>query len=195
GQTRQPSRGGGSRARAAAAPPPARHAAAAWPGRDRRGRDRRDQRSPRPDQPRRRARRRRCAGRVRGGARGCCARELHRSRPPLPVGAVIATATTAGIALAEALAGSSASVVLAAVLLCVLLALVAYFIKQARASQNTTELLLAQLEDAREEQLRAAAISERSRIASELHDVLAHALSGAAIQLQGARKLAEHEQA
>ena len=56
-------------------------------------------------------------------------------------------------------------------------------------------MLLAQLEDAREEQLRAAAVSERGRIASELHDVLAHSLSGAAIQLQGARKLAEREQA
>ena len=60
--------------------------------------------------------------------------------------------------------------------------------------RTRTELLLAQLEDAREEQTRAAAIAERSRIASELHDVLAHSLSGAAIQLQGARKLAEREQ-
>jgi signal transduction histidine kinase len=34
---------------------------------------------------------------------------------------------------------------------------------------------------------------ERGRIASELHDVLAHSLSGAAIQLQGARKLADRE--
>jgi signal transduction histidine kinase len=56
-------------------------------------------------------------------------------------------------------------------------------------------LLLAELEDAREEQTRAAAIAERSRIATELHDVLAHSLSGAAIQLQGARKLAEREEA
>ena len=56
-------------------------------------------------------------------------------------------------------------------------------------------MLLAQLEDAREEQTRAAAIAERGRIASELHDVLAHSLSGAAIQLQGARLLAEREQA
>jgi signal transduction histidine kinase len=77
--------------------------------------------------------------------------------------------------------------------LCVLLGLVAYFIKQSRVSQDTTELLLAQLEDAREEQLRAAAVTERGRIAGELHDVLAHSLSGAAIQLQGARKLAERE--
>ena len=117
------------------------------------------------------------------------------ARLPLALGATLAATTTVGLALAEALAGGSAAVVLAAILLCALLALVAYFIKQARASQDTTELLLAQLEDAREEQLRAAAVGERGRIASELHDVLAHSLSGAAIQLQGARKLAEHEQA
>ena len=82
---------------------------------------------------------------------------------------------------------------LANTLLCALLGLIAYFLKQARASQDHTEVLLAQLEDAREEQTRAAAIEERGRIASELHDVLAHSLSGAAIQLQGARKLAERE--
>jgi signal transduction histidine kinase len=117
------------------------------------------------------------------------------ARLPFPLGLALASATTVGLALAEALAGGSASVVLAAILLCALLALVAHFIKQARASQETTEMLLAQLEDAREEQLQAAALTERGRIASELHDVLAHSLSGAAIQLQGARKLAEREQA
>src|SRR5262249_56493664 len=41
----------------------------------------------------------------------------------------------------------------------------------------------------------AAALAERGRIAGELHDVLAHALSGLAIQLQGARKLADREAA
>ena len=117
------------------------------------------------------------------------------TRLPPPLGAGVAGTTTVGVALAEALAGGSATVVLAATLLCALLALVAYFLKQSRASQDTTELLLAQLEDAREEQLRAAAVTERGRIAGELHDVLAHSLSGAAIQLQGARKLAEREQA
>lgn len=117
------------------------------------------------------------------------------ARLPLLLGATLAGATTVGLALAAALSGGSAAVVLAATLLCALLGLVAYFVKQARASQDTTELLLAQLEDAREEQLQAAAVRERGRIASELHDVLAHSLSGAAIQLQGARKLAEREQA
>jgi signal transduction histidine kinase len=66
--------------------------------------------------------------------------------------------------------------------------------KQGRESQERTEILLAQLEDARDEQARAAAIAERGRIAGELHDVLAHSLSGAAIQLQGARMLADREQ-
>ena len=117
------------------------------------------------------------------------------ARLPLRPGVVLAIAVTAGLVLAEALSGGSAAAVLAVTLLCALLALVAYFIKQARASQDTTELLLAQLEDVREEQLRAAAVTERGRIASELHDVLAHSLSGAAIQLQGARKLAERERA
>jgi signal transduction histidine kinase len=117
------------------------------------------------------------------------------ARLPLPLGFSIAGAVTFGLVLAAGLADSSAAAVIAETLLCVLLGLVAYFIKQARTSQDTTELLLAQLEDARAEQLQAAAIAERGRIAGELHDVLAHSLSGAAIQLQGARKLAEREQA
>ena len=54
---------------------------------------------------------------------------------------------------------------------------------------------MAQLQDAREAEAAAAALAERSRIAGELHDVLAHALSGLAIQLQGARKLADREAA
>jgi signal transduction histidine kinase len=67
------------------------------------------------------------------------------------------------------------------------------FIRRGRESQDHTELLLAQLQDAREGEAAAAALAERSRIAGELHDVLAHSLSGLAIQLQGARKLASRE--
>ncbi len=115
------------------------------------------------------------------------------ARLPLPLGIAISAMTTVALDVAAAVAGSSSASVLANTLLCGLLGLIAYFLKQARASQDQTEVLLAQLEDAREEQTRAAAIEERGRIASELHDVLAHSLSGAAIQLQGARKLAERE--
>ena len=117
------------------------------------------------------------------------------TRLRLPAAATLAVGTTVGLDLAAGLRGGSFAEVVAITLLCALLALVATFLKQSRQSQDRTELLLAQLEDAREQQLQAAAIAERGRIASELHDVLAHSLSGAAIQLQGARRLAEHEQA
>jgi signal transduction histidine kinase len=117
------------------------------------------------------------------------------TRLPLAFGVAFGAATAAALDTAAALSGSSPVAILAATVLLALLGLVAYFIRQARASQDRTEVLLAQLEDAREEQTRAAAIAERSRIASELHDVLAHSLSGAAIQLQAARKLAEREHA
>jgi signal transduction histidine kinase len=104
-------------------------------------------------------------------------------------------AVTIGLGAAMASAGSSSSAVAAAMLVTVLLGVVALFMRRSRESQDQTELLLAQLEDARDEQARAAAVAERGRIASELHDVLAHSLSGAAIQLQGARKLADREHA
>ena len=117
------------------------------------------------------------------------------ARLPLALAIALAAGVTVALDVASALAGSSSSAVLASTLLCALIGLIAYFLKQAREGQDRTEVLLAQLEDAREQQTRAAAIAERGRIASELHDVLAHSLSGAAIQLQGARLLAEREQA
>jgi signal transduction histidine kinase len=117
------------------------------------------------------------------------------ARLPLPLGVGLGVAITIALDVATALAGASSAAVLAATLLCALLGLIAHFLKQARNSQDGTELLLAELEDARDDQARAAATAERNRIASELHDVLAHSLSGAAIQLQGARMLAEREQA
>jgi signal transduction histidine kinase len=115
------------------------------------------------------------------------------TRLPLVMGLVVGGAIAVGLCLALLIAGAPSGSVVASGLLSVLLGLAAYFIKQARASQDRTELLLAELEDAREEQLAAAAVTERTRIAGELHDVLAHSLSGAAIQLQGARKLAERD--
>jgi len=117
------------------------------------------------------------------------------ARLPDVIGIALGGAITVAVVLAAALDGSSAGTVTAVALMCALFGLVAYFIREARTSQDRTELLLAQLEDARETELEAAAVTERGRIASELHDVLAHSLSGAAIQLQGARKLAERDEA
>ena len=117
------------------------------------------------------------------------------TRLPFNAGVAIGGAVTVALGAVTAMAGSPSSAVAAGMLVTVLLGVVAQFLKQSRESQNQTELLLSQLEDARDEQARAAAIAERGRIASELHDVLAHSLSGAAIQLQGARKLADREHA
>jgi len=116
------------------------------------------------------------------------------TRLPFNVAVAIAGAVTVALGAVTA-AASSSSAVAAGTLVTVLVGVIAQFLKQSRESQDRTEILLAELEDARDEQARAAAIAERGRIASELHDVLAHSLSGAAIQLQGARKLADRERA
>jgi signal transduction histidine kinase len=52
------------------------------------------------------------------------------------------------------------------------------------------ERLLIDLEQAQDAEVRAAALAERQRVAREMHDVLAHSLSGLALQLEGARLLA-----
>jgi signal transduction histidine kinase len=117
-------------------------------------------------------------------------------RLPLLPGVVAGGAITGALALTIALTQHpAAQPVLYAVLLCLLLAVTGQFIRRGRESQDRTEMLMAQLQDAREAEAAAAALAERSRIAGELHDVLAHALSGLAIQLQGARKLADRESA
>jgi signal transduction histidine kinase len=116
------------------------------------------------------------------------------ARLPQRAGVVLAAVVAVGLDVVIALAGSSSTSIVGATLVTCVFGLVAAFLKQAREGQDRTEVLLAQLQDAREEQTRAAAVAERGRIASELHDVLAHSLSAAAIQLQGARMLADRGQ-
>jgi signal transduction histidine kinase len=58
------------------------------------------------------------------------------------------------------------------------------------AVNKEAEQLLAQLRRSQEAQARAAALTERQRLAREMHDVLAHSLSGLLLQLEGARMLA-----
>lgn len=53
------------------------------------------------------------------------------------------------------------------------------------------ELLLAQTQRSHEEQLRAARLEESTRIAREIHDVLAHTLAGLTIQLEATSSLFE----
>jgi signal transduction histidine kinase len=58
-----------------------------------------------------------------------------------------------------------------------------------KASQQAGELL-AELEQTRAVEAQAAGLAERQRLAREMHDVLAHSLSGLMLQLEGARMLA-----
>ncbi len=58
------------------------------------------------------------------------------------------------------------------------------------ADQYSQEMI-SQLEATRAAQAEAAALAERQRLAREMHDVLAHSLSGLLINLEGARLMAE----
>ena len=68
--------------------------------------------------------------------------------------------------------------------------LLSLFARRLRESNQRAELLLAELEQTRAAQAQAATLAERQRLAREMHDVLAHSLSGLVLNLEGARLLA-----
>ena len=63
--------------------------------------------------------------------------------------------------------------------------------RQSAQRAEQAELLLAQTQRSHEEQLRSARLEESTRIAREIHDVLAHTLAGLAIQLEATGSLLE----
>jgi signal transduction histidine kinase len=73
--------------------------------------------------------------------------------------------------------------------------LLSLFARQLRESNQRAGLLLAELEQTRAAQAQAAALAERQRLAREMHDVLAHALSGLVLNLETARLLATESDA
>lgn len=56
--------------------------------------------------------------------------------------------------------------------------------ERARAAQRQAEVLLAELRAAQSARAEAVALAERARLAREIHDVLAHALSGLVLTLE-----------
>lgn len=64
------------------------------------------------------------------------------------------------------------------------------FARRLRESNQRAELLLNELEQTRAAQAQAATLAERQRLAREMHDVLAHSLSGLVLNLEGAMLLA-----
>jgi signal transduction histidine kinase len=61
--------------------------------------------------------------------------------------------------------------------------------------QELANRLLVELEESQQAQAEAAALGERQRAAREMHDVLAHSLSGLVLQLEAARLLAQRDAA
>jgi signal transduction histidine kinase len=103
--------------------------------------------------------------------------------------ALLALAVLA-VALAGAHAERSAGPVVGAELGIVAFYMLASFARSAQEAHEQTVGLLAELQASRSAQEQAAALQERGRIAREIHDVLAHSLSGLVLQLEGARMLA-----
>jgi signal transduction histidine kinase len=93
---------------------------------------------------------------------------------------VIVCATTAAFALSRS--GAQATAIVSVDLGLVFVLAVAAF---AREQQR----LLAELREAEQARAQAAVLQERARLAREIHDVLAHSLTGLSVQLQGARLL------
>ena len=68
--------------------------------------------------------------------------------------------------------------------------LVIRLMRQLRSGRDRAEALVEELQESRAETAEAAAVAERSRLARDMHDVLAHSQSALALQLEGARLLA-----
>lgn len=106
--------------------------------------------------------------------------------------ASISVATVVGIGVLDAVAFTASGWVndqpvgwfagnLGAASLVLLLGLIR---RQGRIQTQQTEELLRQTQRAQQEHLRAAALDERTRIAREIHDVLAHSLGALGVQLE-----------
>jgi signal transduction histidine kinase len=114
-----------------------------------------------------------------------CAARLLPGRAAVPV-------LVAGFVVVEVIAGLTGQ---NAGSLAVLAAFAAFYgmlylaFRLAEANKQA-ERLLAELKESQAAQARATGLAERQRLAREMHDVLAHSLSGLMLQLEGARMLA-----
>jgi signal transduction histidine kinase len=110
--------------------------------------------------------------------------ELARAAP-------VALAGTLSIALSDLLYNGNALGLLAYTLGFAASLLAASNARQRTLRVEQAELLLAQTQRSHEEQLRSARLEESTRIAREIHDVLAHTLAGLTIQLEATGSLLE----
>src|SRR4051812_18368944 len=113
-------------------------------------------------------------------------------RLPNPLGPVVAGGALAAEGVALALTrGDDASGAIVGLLFSVIpwflvMRLVRRLIERGREAEELVE----ELRESRAAHAESVAIAERSRVARDMHDVLAHSLSALALQLEGARLLA-----
>jgi signal transduction histidine kinase len=112
-------------------------------------------------------------------------------RLPARLSAGVAVVAVAALAVSWSVAGHrSVDNVVLNELGVVAFYIVSMFARRLRESNEHARSLIAELEETRAAQAQAAALSERQRLAREMHDVLAHTLSGLVLNLEGARLLA-----
>jgi len=112
-------------------------------------------------------------------------------RADLPQAAPVALVGTLAVAISDLLYNGSALGLLAYALGFAASLLAAANARGRTERTEQAELLLAQTQRSHEEQLRAARLEESTRIAREIHDVLAHTLAGLTIQLEATSALLE----
>lgn len=107
---------------------------------------------------------------------------------------ILALTLALGLAAASFVASTghtarSASMVIGTLLGIIAFYLVARFGRSAVEAHEQTRQLLLELQASRDAEAEAARLRERGRLARDMHDVLAHSLSGLMLQLEGARML------
>jgi signal transduction histidine kinase len=125
---------------------------------------------------------------------GFVASSVAAGRGSRRTGLVLASATVAVLAAVNLASGHRSPIT---TLLSVLATLAFFFggtaVRQLHDQKVEAERLLDELRRTRDAQARTAAMAERQRLAREMHDVLAHSLSGLTLHLEGARMLARHD--
>ena len=112
-------------------------------------------------------------------------------RPPRPALAAVTLLAVTGFNVLQLSSGhSSLTLILATDAGAGFFFLVGTLLRREREQRLRITELLKELEASREAEKTASLAAERGRMAREVHDVLAHTLSGLALQLEGARLLA-----
>jgi signal transduction histidine kinase len=119
----------------------------------------------------------------------CVAAFWAGSETDLPTSIAVATAGIVSIWAAGGIAGSSFGTLAGDPLLLAVCTMFGLQRRSFRVQAEQSKALLAQHERLRAEQRRGDVLDERTRIAREIHDVLAHSLGALGIQIQAAKAM------